>query len=37
MIREYSKVIGILIELNRKQLELSTTADDSNKNALEAT
>ncbi len=37
MMREYSKVMGILIELNFKQLELSTTADDSNKKALDAT
>lgn len=37
MIREYSRVIGIRNELKRRQLELSTTAEDSNRNAFEAT
>lgn len=37
MINEYSKVIGILNDVNLRQLELSTTADDSNKKAFDAT
>jgi hypothetical protein len=37
MIREYYRVIGILKDVNLRQLELSTTAEDSNRNALDST
>jgi hypothetical protein len=37
IIREYSSVIGIRKDVNLRQLELSTTADDSNKKAFDAT
>ena len=37
MISEYSSVIGILKDVNLRQFELSTTADDSNKKAFDAT
>lgn len=36
ILSEYSKVMGILSELNLRQFELSTTADDSNKKALDS-
>lgn len=37
MMSEYSRVMGILRDVNLRQFELSTTADDSNRKALEAT